>query len=62
MVIDGKTNPWLVVQEKAQRAMVALSARLRLAPQSRMESKVAAARRRGQMASAYGLLGNDDDG
>ena len=61
MVIDGKTNPWLVVQEKAQRAMVALSARLRLAPQSRMESKVAV-RRRGQMASAYAILGNDDDG
>jgi P27 family predicted phage terminase small subunit len=34
-VVDGKASPWLVVQEKAHRAQIALSARLRLSPQSR---------------------------
>lgn len=34
-VVDGKPSPWLIVQEKAQRAQIALSARLRLSPQSR---------------------------
>jgi hypothetical protein len=34
-VIDGKVNPWLVVSEKCVRAMVALSMRLRISPQSR---------------------------
>jgi phage terminase small subunit len=41
-VVAGKANPWLVVQEKAQRALVALSARLRLCPQSRFDRLVAA--------------------
>ena len=36
-VVDGKASPWLVVQEKAVRAMVALSMRLRLSPQSRTD-------------------------
>jgi phage terminase small subunit len=30
-----KVNPWLIVQEKAQRAMTALALRLRLSPQGR---------------------------
>ena len=34
-VIDGKASLWLVVQEKSTRGLVALSARLRLCPQSR---------------------------
>jgi hypothetical protein len=34
-VINGKPSPWITVQEKAVRAMVALSMRLRLSPQSR---------------------------
>jgi hypothetical protein len=34
-VIEGKTSPWLAVFEKASRAMVALSMRLRLSPQAR---------------------------
>jgi len=48
-VVDGKTSPWLVVQEKSIRAMVALSMRLRLSPQSRLDRAVAgtAAKRRG---------------
>jgi phage terminase small subunit len=36
-VVDGKCSPWLTVLEKAQRAMVALSMRLRLSPQARRE-------------------------
>ena len=38
-VIDGRASPWITVQEKAVRAMVALSMRLRLSPQSRMDAK-----------------------
>ena len=38
-VIDGKPSPWIVIQEKAVRAMVALSMRLRLSPQSRTDPK-----------------------
>ena len=34
-VVDGKASAWLVPQEKAVRALTALSARLRLSPQSR---------------------------
>jgi phage terminase small subunit len=36
-VVNGKVSPWITVQEKAQRAMVALSMRLRLSPQARRE-------------------------
>lgn len=48
-VVDGRANPWLTVQEKAQRAMVALSARLRVCPQSRFDrlKAGASARQRG---------------
>ena len=35
----GKPSPWITVQEKAVRAMVALSMRLRLSPQSRIDPK-----------------------
>ena len=38
-VISGKPSPWLIVQEKAVRAIVALSMRLRLSPQSRTDPK-----------------------
>jgi hypothetical protein len=41
-VIKGKPSPWLVVLEKCQRAVVALSLRLRLAPQSRVDPKTLA--------------------
>ena len=34
-VINGRPSPWLVVQEKAVRAVIALAMRLRLSPQSR---------------------------
>jgi|SRR5579872_6960033 len=41
-VAGGKPSPWLQVQEKAIRAMTALSLRLRLSPQSRLDPKTAA--------------------
>jgi hypothetical protein len=40
-VVNGKPSPWLVVLEKAHRSAVALSARLRLAPQMRTDPKSA---------------------
>ncbi len=36
-VVKERASPWLIVQEKAVRALVALSMRLRLAPQSRID-------------------------
>jgi phage terminase small subunit len=36
---DGRPSPWLVIAEKATRAIVALSARLRLSPQHRSDPK-----------------------
>lgn len=45
-VIDGKTSPYVAIQEKAIRSMVALSMRLRLSPQSRIDAKTAAAKKR----------------
>lgn len=41
VVVAGRASPWLVVQEKSHRAMASLSLRLRLAPQSRMNSREA---------------------
>jgi hypothetical protein len=38
-VLGGKANAWLVVLEKAHRSSVALSMRLRLSPQSRLDRK-----------------------
>ena len=39
-VVAGRTNPWLIVAEKADRALVALSMRLRISPQARMRREV----------------------
>jgi phage terminase small subunit len=41
-VVGNRVSPWVTVQEKATRAIVALSLRLRLAPQSRLHAKSAA--------------------
>jgi phage terminase small subunit len=38
-VVDGKPSPWLAVQEKSVRALTALSMRLRLSPQSRIDAR-----------------------
>ena len=40
-VVGGRTSPWIVCQEKAHRAISALSMRLRLSPQHRADSRSA---------------------
>jgi phage terminase small subunit len=45
---DGKLSPWLAVSEKAQKQLVALSARLRICPQSRFDRLGAGANSRVQ--------------
>jgi phage terminase small subunit len=45
---DGKLSPWLAVSEKAQKQLVALSARLRICPQSRFDRLGAGANSRAQ--------------
>jgi phage terminase small subunit len=35
VIVGGRPSPWITVQEKAVRAVVALSMRLRLSPQAR---------------------------
>lgn len=47
-VVDGRASPWLQVLEKASRSCVALSARLRICPQSRFDRLVAGANSREQ--------------
>ena len=41
-VIDGRASPWLIAQEKAVRALVALATKLRLSPSSRTDPKTIA--------------------
>jgi phage terminase small subunit len=48
-MIDGKASPWLQVFEKTNRAVVALSMRLRLSPQARQPNNP----KREQPLSAY---------
>ena len=45
-IVDGKASPWLTVQEKTVRALTALSARLRICPQSRFDRLVAGTKAR----------------
>jgi hypothetical protein len=42
-VVNGKASAWLAVLEKSSRACVALSARLRVCPQSRFDRLVSGA-------------------
>jgi phage terminase small subunit len=53
-VKDGRVNPWQTTLEKANRASVSLSQRLRLAPQSRLDRKAAGRNPTG--GSAYDTL------
>lgn len=46
-ILDGKVSPWVLIQEKAGRAAVALSQRLRLCPQSRISQDKAETTARG---------------
>ena len=58
-VIGGRPSPWIAVQEKAVRAMVALSMRLRLSPQARQPNNPS--RKAAGGISAYDLMEPDDD-
>ncbi|MDN8615488.1 P27 family phage terminase small subunit [Variovorax ginsengisoli] len=67
-VVAGKPSPWLTVQEKAVKALTALSARLRIAPQSRFDRLVAGANSRQQLNTPkpweqdiHGLLAGEDE-
>jgi phage terminase small subunit len=51
-VVNGRPSPWLTVAEKSTRAVVALSARLRLSPQNRTDPKTAG-RAKGPGPSIY---------
>ena len=53
-VIGGRPNPWLTVAEKADRALVALSMRLRVSPQARLRADGMATK--GPPASIYDLI------
>jgi P27 family predicted phage terminase small subunit len=57
-VIAGRPNPWLVVAEKCDRALVALSMRLRLSPQARMRREGTVPK--GPPASVYELMRGAD--
>jgi phage terminase small subunit len=64
LIVGGRASPWLTVQEKQTRAMVALAMRLRLAPQSRLDSRAAgrsAGRRGARGIEALTGVGGDDD-
>jgi phage terminase small subunit len=59
----GKASPWLVPLEKAQRSIVALSMRLRLAPQSRFDRLRAGSTVRPQNSfnpALYSAVDDDD--
>jgi phage terminase small subunit len=51
-VIGGRPSPWLVVAEKGDRALVALSMRLRISPQARMRRETT----KGQQTSPYEMM------
>jgi len=56
-VVDGRVSPWVTVQEKASRSLVALSARLRVCPQSRFDRLVAGRTARRGQATGIDALG-----
>lgn len=60
VVIGGRVSPWIIIQEKAIRACVALSMRLRLSPQARQPNNPS---RKGQPApSHYDLMREENNG
>jgi hypothetical protein len=58
-VINGRLSSWLTVAEKADRALVALSMRLRISPQARMRREGTAPK--GAPASVYSMMDSDYD-
>src|SRR5262245_7780955 len=60
-VINGKASPWIIILEKAHRSSVALSARLRLAPQQREDKKTAGREDRRPLSYYEEMDLRDDD-
>jgi hypothetical protein len=65
-LVDGRPSPWITIQEKVNRAIVALALRLRLSPQARQPNnpiRVGAGRQgrasRPGTASAYDLMDSE---
>ena len=58
-VVGGRTNPWLIVAEKIDRALVALSMRLRISPQARMRRETTG--QKGPGPSVYDIMRDMDD-
>jgi phage terminase small subunit len=58
-VVGGRPSPWLTVAEKCDRALVALSMRLRVSPQARLRADAMATK--GPPASVYELMRQADD-
>jgi phage terminase small subunit len=56
-VVGNRPSPWIVVQEKAHRAMMMLTLRLRLSPQGRGRNKVKSER----TMNAYDRLELEND-
>src|SRR5262245_49879704 len=54
-VVAGRASPWVTVLEKSHRSTVALSARLRLAPQARADARSAGRKASGPSPSFYQL-------
>ena len=61
-VLNGRPSPWIAVLEKAQKAIVSYSVRLRIGPQSRVDPR--SSKLKGRPPSGYDLLWRqrDDDG
>jgi hypothetical protein len=60
-VVGGRPSPWLAVFEKTNRAVVALSMRLRLSPQARSPNHPPAGSSKTATPSAYDLMRLKDD-
>jgi hypothetical protein len=60
-VIEGRTSPWVIVLEKQHRAISAISARLRLSPQHRFDTRAAGRRADTSKRSIYEVMAADDE-
>jgi phage terminase small subunit len=60
-VIGGRPSPWVHCQEKAHRAIAALSMRLRLSPQHRADSRSAGRKANERPPSIYEIMRGEQD-
>jgi phage terminase small subunit len=58
-IINGRLSPWVSILEKAYKAVVSLSVRLRLGPKSRLDAR--SDKLKGPPPSAYELLRDEKD-